>query len=80
MPKRVVCITSLNAVARAMPDSEAVRACDGPLSNAESDNLLSKAAQRLALFGIRNGKHVPFALEESLWTVVATLANLEDPA
>ena len=70
----------VKAVAPAVPDSEAVCAWNGPLSNVELDNLSSKAARHLALFGVGIGKLVPFALEKSPWTVVATLAILKTGA
>ena len=64
----------VEAVARALPDWEAVCAWNGSLSYAQLDILSSIVAERLIQAGVTVGKYVPFAFEKSLWTVVATLA------
>ena len=67
----------VEAVARAMPASEAVCAWDGSLTYTQLDALSSLAAQQLVEAGVGRGVYVPFAYEKSLWTVVATFAILK---
>lgn len=67
----------VEAVARAIPNSEAVCAWDGSLSYSQLDAISSTAAQQLIHAGVRPGIYVPFAFEKSLWTAVATLAILK---
>ena len=67
----------VEAVARAVPASEAVCAWDGSLTYAQLDALSSIAAEDLVRAGVRPGDYVPFAYEKSLWTIVAALAILK---
>jgi amino acid adenylation domain-containing protein len=72
------CIHCLvEAVARVLPNSEAVCAWDGSLSYAELDALSTITAKQLAQIGVARGTYVPFAFEKSLWAVVATLGILK---
>jgi amino acid adenylation domain-containing protein/thioester reductase-like protein len=67
----------VEAVARAIPASEAVCAWDGSLTYGQLDALSSIAAEQLVRVGVGPGIYVPFTYEKSLWTVVATLAILK---
>ncbi|MCJ1231406.1 hypothetical protein MMC12_008083, partial [Toensbergia leucococca] len=75
---QMTCVHYLvEAVARVIPNSEAVCSWDGSLSYTQLDTLSSNAARRLVRAGVGVGQYVPFAFEKSLWTVVATLAILK---
>ncbi|CAG8949077.1 hypothetical protein HYFRA_00002206 [Hymenoscyphus fraxineus] len=67
----------VEATCRISPFSEAVCAWDGSLNYSELDVLSSIAARKLATAGVKQGIHVPFAYEKSLWTVVVTLGILK---
>lgn len=67
----------VEAVARAIPTSEAVCSWDGCLTYAQLDTLSSLVARRLAELGVKAGVYVPLAFEKSMWTVVAALGILK---
>lgn len=67
----------VQATCRILPNEEAVCAWDGSLSYSQLDALSSMAAKQLAAAGVKQGMHVPFAYEKSLWAVVATLGILK---
>ena len=67
----------VEAVARAIPESEAVCSWDGSLTYSQLDVLSSVVAQRLLSVKVTTGVFVPLAFEKSLWTVVAALGILK---